>query len=113
MGSRDDKLVPFGTIGGIDATLLARSPPSSTVVSGATDGAIRSALYTEASVMSTELAPVSGGSLTVGPTPVAPARIRGASSAEIGQQRTPMMAATVNPVTASQRMSLRSLIRIP
>jgi hypothetical protein len=110
-------LRPFGSVDAaievIDAILLARSPPSSTVDSGATDGAIRSALYTEASVMSTELAPVSGGSLTVGPSAVAPARIRGASSAEIGQQRIPMMAATVNPVTASQRMSLRSLIRIP
>jgi len=81
MGSRGDKLVPFGsdggTIGGIDATLLARSPPSFTVVSGATGAAMRSARYTEASVVPTELGPVPGAALTDGLTEVAPARIPG------------------------------------
>lgn len=117
LGSKGENSVAFGSVGAafevIDATLLARSLPSSPVVSGATGRAIWLALYPEANVMPTGLAPVPRAALTVGLARVAPARIRGDSTAEIGQQRIPMMAAKANPVTASQRMSPASLIRIP
>jgi hypothetical protein len=70
LDSKGDNLAPFGSVGApievIDATLLARSLSSSTVVSGPTGGAIRLALYPEANVMPTGLAPVPRAALTVG-----------------------------------------------
>ena len=104
--------MPFGSIGAavkvIDASLLTRSSTFSTVVSGAMGGAIRLALYTEASVMPTALAPVvSGAALTVGATMCRD------STGEIGQQRITVIAANANPVTTNQRTSPASPIGIP
>ena len=116
LGWKGENSVPFGSVGAafevVDATLFARSLPSSSVGVGATDRAIWLTLYPKANVMPTGLAPVARADLTVGLARVAPARIRGNRAAEIGQQRIPMMAAQANPVTASQRMSLASLIWI-
>ena len=103
LGWKGENSVPFGSVDAafevVIATLLVRSLPSSTVGGGATGWAIWLALYPEANVMPTGLAP-------------AAARIRGNRAANIGQQRIAMMAATAKPVTASQRMSPASLIWI-
>jgi hypothetical protein len=92
--------------------MLACSTPSSGVVSGVASAATRLPLYPEASVLPIELAPLSATALMAGLTEAALGRIRRDSSAKIGQPRIPMIAAATNPLIASERMSLESLVWI-